>query len=76
MERSPGKVKQNPTIQTGTLSTTDCLITVYNKIVAKARGLQQKNEKLHEISSSMTGNGFSAGLFKILINGGQRQSKV
>jgi hypothetical protein len=69
-----GKVKQNPIIQTATIRITDCLITVYNKIVATARGLQSNNEKLHEISSPMAEHWGSAGLFNILTNGGQRQN--
>ena len=38
--------------------------------------MKQKHEELYEISSSMAKNWFLAGLFNILTNGGQRQSKV
>ena len=44
----PGKVKQNPTMQTRKLSATDYLIIVYNKIIAKASDLN----KLQEVFAS------------------------
>lgn len=58
------------------LAVFNIFLDMFSAMILKARDLQQKHEELHKTSRPMAETWFSASLFLISTNGGQRQGMI